>query len=106
MNEFVRILFAELPKTIEEWLSRREYTDWVSNGIMGENFKIIDLLFEYPEDAVQFKLTFPDIVMTPDEVKICDAKQSWPVELGAVKSHLYEKYAREYEKMWRLERHE
>lgn len=104
MNDFVRILFAELPKTIEKWLSHREHTDWVSNGIMGENFKVLDLLFEHPEDAVQFKLTFPDIVMTHEEVKICDAKQTWPVNLSAAKAHLYEKYAQEYEKMWRLER--
>lgn len=104
MNEFVRILFAQpVPRKIEDWLKSRQYTDWVSNGIMGENFQIIDLLFEHPEDAVQFKLTFPDVVMSREEVKICDAKQTWPVDLSAAKSHLYEKYANVYEQMWEKE---
>lgn len=101
MNEFVRILFAQpVPKVIQDWLSTREYTDWVGEGIMGENFKIIDLLFEYPEDAVQFKLTFPDVVMTHEEAKICDAKQAWPVDLGAAKARLYDTKWAIYEKMY------
>jgi hypothetical protein len=101
MDEFVRILFAQpVPRKIEDWLKTREHTDWVSNGIMDENFKIIDLLFEHPEDAVQFKLTFPDVVMTREEVKICDAKQTWPVDLSAVKARLYDTKWAIYEKMY------
>ena len=101
MNEFVRILFAQpIPRKIQDWLKDREYTDWVNEGIMGENFSVIDLLFEHQEDAVQFKLTFPGIVMTPEEVKICDAKQHWPVDLSATKAALYDRKWELYVEMY------
>lgn len=101
MNEFVRILFElAIPQVIEDWLRDREYTAWESRGIMDENFKVADLLFEHEEDAVAFKLTFPEVVMTREEVKITDAKQNWPVDVGAAKSRIYDRLAEVYTKMY------
>lgn len=97
----IRILFdLAIPQVIEDWLRDREYMAWESRGIMDENFKVADLVFEHDEDAIAFKLTFPDVVMSNDEIKITDAKQSWPDELGAAKSRIYDRLAEVYTKMY------
>lgn len=100
MKEFVRILFFQpVPKLICEWLANRDYDDWVSTGTSGENFQVIDLLFEHEEDAVQFKLTFPDVVMTAEEVKLTNAKVNWPEAVGSKKAALHDRLLNVYQAM-------
>jgi beta-glucosidase/6-phospho-beta-glucosidase/beta-galactosidase len=97
----IRILFElTIPQVIEDWLRDRDYTAWEGRRIMDENFKVADLVFEREEDAVQFKLTFPEVAMSKEEIKITDAKQDWPIDVGAAKARIYDRLADIYSRMY------
>lgn len=69
----VRILFFQpVPSVITNWLKGRFNTNTVSRGLSNENFMIVDLHMD-DDQAVLFRLMFPKVVFTQQELELSDA---------------------------------
>lgn len=62
----------ELPVDIAKWLVGRSHTQQAHNGSGDECFDVVDVTFYIDIDGMTFKLMFPDVAFTSEEIKISD----------------------------------